>query len=270
MTLMAKNKVSEAEARAVLPITAESRSYKPVRNDELLDMVAEVANAYGLVLNDGQYALDRDDGRMFAQYAINGTDGEMIGGEAVMQLGIRNSSDKSLPAEICFGSRIIVCDNLIFVATSKDGICGKASHRHTRNVQSVLMDRLVESFGQFQTWKTWQEKFYTGLKTVPVNNESAALSIVEAAKQGAIKKTNIVDIYDEWVFQERGIANAIEQQQHDEKIHIWHPEFQKRNAYNLFNAFTEIAKIYQKKSPVNAPGKDMALVKYFDKVYTAA
>ena len=141
---------TEEEVRNISVPTA-TRTFQPVRNGELLDMVEKVADTHGLKLANAAFGLAKYGQRMFGTYDLVGQD---IGDIASFQLGIRNSCDKSLSAGICFGAKVFVCDNLAFVgyANGEDGISGQVSHKHTPRIlhDERLYSRLMASFEKFQ------------------------------------------------------------------------------------------------------------------------
>ena len=120
------------------PVPQATRTYRPVPNEQLLDMVESAA---------GQQGLDVDlRNPEYARYGLAGKNGyeqmygiatvknhNHFGDQVALTLGFRNSCDKRFPAGICFGSKVFVCDNLAFTAWAgdEDEIFGNVSHKHT-------------------------------------------------------------------------------------------------------------------------------------------
>lgn len=253
------NRVTEEVVRKV-GVPPYTRSFMPVRNDELLDMVYKVADNYGLELDNGQFGLARKDQRMFGAFDV--VNHSFMNGGANFKLGVRNSCDKSVSASICFGSEICVCSNLIFAGypNGENGVVGHTGHKHTTFVHDKLYDRLMVSFSQFELYKHFQEDFYNKLSEKSLSNARACELIVESARHGVIPKKDILDVANEWDFQARGPRDEAEQER-------YHPEFAPRNAFSLCNAFTEIHKNFQKRNIVEAPNRSMNLVSFLHKQF---
>ena len=251
---------TEEQVRNV-PVPAATRTFQPVRNGELLDMVMKVSDTFGLKLSNGRFALATEQQRMFGTYDLIGQNIEDI---ASFQVGVRNSCDKSLAAGICFGTRVFVCSNLAFVGYADDmfGITGRISHRHTSHIlkEERLYNRLLSSFEQFNDFRDWQVKFFDKVRDTNLNNGKAYETIIDAARANVINKTDIIDVADEWEWQDKGQDKPIEDR-------VWHSEFKPRTAYSLMNAFTEVGKAFQKKNPVGYPQRTMSLVKFLGQRY---
>jgi len=252
--------VTEEQVRNV-PIPIATRSFQPVRNGELLDMVMKVSDTFGLKLSNGRFALSNEKQRMFGTYDLVGQDIKDI---ASFQVGVRNSCDKSIAAGICFGTKVFVCSNLAFVGYADDmfGITGRISHRHTVHIlkEERLYNRLSSSFEQFNDFSDWQVKFFDKIRDTGLSNAKACETIIDAARANVINKTDVVDVANEWEWQNKGQDEPVEGK-------IWHPEFEPRNAYSLMNAFTEVGKIYQERNPVSYPNRTMDLVKFLGQRY---
>ncbi len=252
--------VTEEQVR-MIPIPAATKTFQPVRNGEFLDMVSMVAGRFGMNLANGSFAVTKEQQRMFGTYDLVG---EEIGDLAKFKLGVRNSCDKSISVQVCFGTEVFVCTNMAFVGYADDilGIVGKVSHKHTSQVfkSELLLNRLLKSFGQFEDFKKWQVKFFDKLRDTKLSNPQASELIITAAREDVIPKTNILDVADEWKWQRYGKDEPIDGR-------VWHPEFKSRTAYSLMNAFTEVGKVSQRKNPVAYPQKTMGLVNFLNKYY---
>jgi len=254
--LMEKGGRATLEQVLVRPVPLRDTStYQPIYNDELLDMVYRVADDYGLKLVNPEYGLARNGQRMFGVFEIQGH--EHLGNAVKLMLGVRNSFDASLSAGICFGSKVMVCSNLVFTgyANGEDGIVGKCQHKHTLNVEDTLYKRLVNSIGKFRIFKNFQENFYKGLGARYISDETAYTTMIEAVRADAVPKKDIMRLADKWL--ESGNPREFEGKEN------WHREFTGRNAWSLFNVFTENHKAYTEKNPVEANKRSINLTKLF-------
>jgi hypothetical protein len=233
----------------------ESQTYQPIQNIELLNMLDKVADSHGLELVNPTFGIDRKGQRMFGVYEVEGKN--HLDNKVKLMLGVRNSFDMSCSAGVCFGSKVFVCSNLCFSGyADASGIAGMASHRHTLNIYSTLYDRLQESLHQVDKFKDYQEIFFGTLERKNIGNNGGYGLIIDAARNGVINKTKILEVANEWQLQHRGPANVIEEDR-------YHPEFAPRTAYSLFNAFTECSKAIQERNPVEANSRSIKLTEYF-------
>ncbi len=248
----------EAFNRRLIPESTDT--YRAVPNEELVLMLNDAARQYGLVLTNEQLGLDLKGNRLFGTYEVEGMD--FFGGRSRLMLGFCNSYNKSLRIRVAFGGKVFVCSNLAFHAWTDDesGIVGEVGHRHTPNVNDGLWQRLTHALEQVDKFRAAQEHFYSRLADTPVNRQQAHDVIVRAAMSGCIKKTKIVDIAKEWHYH----AEEPETMTPD---HPWHPEFRDRNAFNLFNAFTEVEKGRLERNPVTSNIGTLSLTEFFHREF---
>ena len=248
----------QAFERNLIPVSTDT--YQAVPNEELVLMLNDAAAQHGLRLSNEQFGLDLKGNRLFGTYEVEGLD--FFNGHSKLMLGFCNSYNKSLRIRVCFGGKVFVCSNLAFHAWTDDesGIVGEVGHRHTPNVGDGLWQRLTAALGQVDDFRAKQERFYTRLAETPVTGKYAHDLIVRAAMAGCINKTKIVDVANEWHYQ-------AEEPEIVTESHPWHPEFQSRNAFNLFNAFTEVEKGRLERNPVTSNMGTLSLTEFFHREF---
>lgn len=244
----------QAFARDLIPETTDT--YHAVSNQELLLMLNDAARQHGLILTGETLGMDRKGNRLFGTYEIENMD--FFGGRSKLMLGFCNSYDKSMRIRVCFGGKVFVCSNLCFShwTDEETGIGGEAAHRHTVNVNKGLWGRLAGALSTVDAFRASQDRFYTTLADRMLTQDEAYSMIVKAGKQDVVKKGRILDVVNEWDSQDRFPETEDENEN-------WHPEFKRRNAFNLLNAFTEVGKILQKKNPVYANLNTLGLTSFF-------
>lgn len=84
-------------------------TYSPLSHENLVNAVLEQLDKKGLQVIDERYSIARSGQQMFGAFTINGGNDEQN-----IQIGFRNSYDKSLQVGMVGGSRVIVCSNLMF------------------------------------------------------------------------------------------------------------------------------------------------------------
>lgn len=88
---------------------AKTSTYSPLLHGELVESIKEHLDKLNLVIKDEKYVAARSGMQMFGTMTLAVTNGEQD-----MQIGFRNSYDKSMQVGIVTGSRVIVCSNMMF------------------------------------------------------------------------------------------------------------------------------------------------------------
>lgn len=254
--------IEQAFNPALIPVATDT--YIPLPNKDLLDMVGDVARLYGIVLVKQRLGMDLKGMRFFGVYDVEGKD--FFGDRIKLMIGFCNSYNRSMSARVCIGGQVMVCTNRAFHAYTDEttGIVGMALHPHRKNVRTGIYNRIDTAFQTIEAFRTLQNDFFDRLENTSVRKDRAYSLIVQAAQEGVINKTKIVTVAQEWDRQGMEPENNLQAQEWD-----WHSEFQNRNMYNLFNAFTQVEKIRQEINPVQSNIQTMALTKFFYDRYPA-
>jgi hypothetical protein len=239
-----------------IPVPEETKTYKPVGNEALWKMLQRTANVRGLELGTPEMGLAQKGQRLFGQVEIVNQD--HLDNEVRLMLGFRNSYNRSMSVGICFGSKVFVCSNMCFTGyTSEDeDAVGQVHHRHQANVWEGLQERLNEALDKFEVFKSYQNDFYSKLKENELTDAEAHDLIINSVRHEAITAKDCFTVAEEWAFQNRG-------PQDDSEEDRWHKEFLPRNAWSLFNAYTEIHKGFQIKNPLEANLRSIKMNKFF-------
>lgn len=245
---------AQAFDRNLIPIS--TTTYQAVSNEELLLMLNDAARQHGLILTDEQLGLDRKGMRFFGTYEIEGKD--FFGGRSKLMMGFCNSGNKTLRVRVCFGGKVFVCSNLCFShwTDEETGIGGDVAHKHTTHVTDGLWQRLTQALSSVDSFRTTQEDFYSRLAETMISDDEASGIILRAGREGIVGSPKLVSVLNEWNNQERYPDTETEALD-------WHPEFRKRNAFNLLNAFTEVEKSHLAKNPVSSNLGTLNLTNYF-------
>tara|TARA_Y100000310_G_scaffold56232_1_gene51591 strand:+ start:27227 stop:28024 length:798 start_codon:yes stop_codon:yes gene_type:complete len=233
-----------------------TRTYTPVPHGEVVDIVETEAQNMGLTVKNPVFGLARKGQQLFGAFEVVGQD--HLGGEVQLMLGFRNSYDKSLSLGVCFGAKVFVCSNLCFSGyAGEEGVAGSISQKHTTFVYEKVMDKLHAGLSQFGIFRDAQEKFFGRLGEAKLDDDKAYATIVRAAQADAIRNADILDVAKVWNYQEH-------RPETEETPDDWHTEFQPRNAWSLFNCFTEAQKIDQRKNSFyHASNRSLRLTKFF-------
>lgn len=251
--------VTMEEAFAI-KVPEQTRTYTPVPNQELWEMLQRTAELKGLKLGIPQMGVAHKGQRLFGVADI--TNQDHLDKEVRLTLGFRNSYDGTMSVGVCFGSKVFVCDNMCFSGYTSDGqeAVGQVHKRHSSDVFDGLQVRLEEAMSQFEVFRSYQDGFYNRLKESKLTDADAHHLIIQSVRAGAITGKDCITVANEWDFQARGAQSEDEQDR-------WHKEFLPRNAWSLFNAFTEVHKGFQAKNPFDANVRSIKMNSFFHKNY---
>jgi hypothetical protein len=190
-------------------------SYQPIAHHEVVNRTKNFLDQNGFTITDEVHSLARANQHYFGLFAVDHPNREASDRGCVV--GIRNSHDKTFPAGLCAGDAPFVCDNLIFTNTIK------LARRHTRNILNDLNFTINRAIGKLFNFWHGQDSRINAYKSHEIGNSQANDLVIEACKVGALPKSKIMDVVNEWESSD-------------------HPEFWDRNVNSLYNAFTEIYK----------------------------
>lgn len=155
-------------------------------------------------------------------------------------IGIRNSHDKTYPAGLVAGTRVFVCDNLAFSGMVK------IQRKHTRFAARDLRHLTNRAIGKLSCRLQRLDERIDHYKNARVTDLQAHDMIVRAVDAKAITNSQIPEVVEQWRTPD-------------------HECFKKRNAWSLFNAFTEATK---KLNPALQVKRGEALQGLFDAKYS--
>tara|TARA_R110000851_G_scaffold85985_2_gene186794 strand:+ start:224 stop:1141 length:918 start_codon:yes stop_codon:yes gene_type:complete len=192
-----------------------SVSYRPIGHNLLIDKTRNHLDQAGFTIEGESHNLAREGKRYFGLFQVSHPDRES--GERGTVVGLRNAHDKCFPAGLCAGDAPFVCDNLIFTNTVK------LARRHTKNILSELDHVIARTLGRLFDFWVGQDNRIESYKGFELSNPQVNDLVIRAYKAGAIPKTKVTDVVDQW-----------------EKSD--HSTFWDRNMNSLYNAFTEVYK----------------------------
>jgi hypothetical protein len=190
-------------------------SHQPIAHDELIVRTRESLTQKGFAIQDEVHSLARGDQHYFGLFAVDHPN--RVATDRGCVVGVRNSHDKTFPAGLCAGDAPFVCDNLIFTNTIK------LARRHTRNILNDLDFMINRALGKLFGFWHGQDQRIEAYKDRSIGNVLAHDLIIKAVRAGALPKSKILDVADQWESSD-------------------HVEFKDRNVNSLYNAFTEIYK----------------------------
>lgn len=185
----------------------------PISHAHLFDTVFNGLHDAGYAVHNVAHALTREGSRYFGMIELRHTNAEYS-----LIVGLRNTHDKSWAASLVMGNRVFVCDNLSF---SGEVLIGR---KHTKRILDdlpLLVPRAIEALSFERLSMERRISAYRNFRLWPSNANTLILDA--CARRKIFPPRMIPKIVAEW-----------DNPSHD--------EWKGRNAWSLFNAFTECAK----------------------------
>ena len=213
-----------------LPVPPKTDTWQPVSHIDFIEMVDEAVVNVGIEVRDvkiGLSAPEKDDNaNMFAfgpgrhrMFGVIETNDMLFKKQVTATIGFRNSTDKSFAASVCMGSRVFVCDNRSFFGEHV------IRRKHTVNVYDDLPFLIENGLNQMVNGFDDMRVLIKHLDSVEMDDHQADHAMVEACAMGVMPWAKIPMVRDQW-----------REPKHDQ----WAP----RNAWSLYNNFTEVLKPY--------------------------
>lgn len=200
--------IEQVKAVATPPASAE---WTPIPHHVLLRTVVGQLEATGMHVTDEAFALWQDGARFFSVISLrNGAKHD----DYQLVVGLRNSHDKSFAAGIVCGSRVLICDNLAFSGEVK------FSRKHTTNIIRDLPGLASRAVSRLHELRGFQDLRISGYKQHFMSDRDAHHFMIQTIEADILKPTALPHLLKEWRESE-------------------HEEFHKRDAWSLFNAYTE-------------------------------
>ena len=219
---------------------ARTDTWTPIPHSDLIDMVIGNITNYGMQVTEEQHGLYKDGDRYFGVFKLAQaepdfekpvvTDVEIVPPDWSMCLGLRNSHDKSFPANLLGGSWVFVCDNLSFSGEIK------ITRRHTRYIMRDIPNLVSRAVATLVNKRGAIEQRIEAYKETPLVDAEAHDLLVRALDARAITTTQLPKVLHEW-------------------RNPRHPEFEPRSVWSLSNGVTEVLKA----APTQLPARTMAL-----------
>ena len=208
------NLVHEEQVRDLALLPAESRSYKPVPNGMLLDLIYEGAGKWlGKEPAKTQFSMNTTGSRMFGTMSF-----ETEEKDTMLNFGFGNSYDKSMSLRLVSGAQIFICDNLCY---SGDAISWV--RKHTTNVLQDIREKIRSALCLAEVQYEDMMIDLSAFKEHEVKERRGA-ELIGLAQYGGVLTSTAANIAREDWRSPRYV------------------DFAKGNMFSLYNCFTEGAK----------------------------
>ena len=225
--------VTREELLAV-PTPRSTGTWFPLPHHDLVEEVEAHLAGSGYEVEAATHALSHGGDRYFGLLQVRPPVRKPT--DYVWVVGLRNSHDKSYPAGLVAGTRVLVCDNLAFTGEVQ------LSRKHTRHAVRDLRHLTARAVGKLGDRFRLLDRRFAAYRDEPMADWAAHDIVVRASDCRAITPSQIPHVLREW-------------------RRPRHPEFEPRTAWSLFNAFTEV---HKRGGPNSAIGRGEALHGLFD------
>jgi hypothetical protein len=192
-----------------------TNTWQPIPHIELIERVEEALQLNHLDIGNFAHAISHAGARYFGLMEIRSP--ELTADDYAYVLGIRNSHDKLFPAGLVIGASVSVCDNLLFSGEIR------VTRRHTRFIRRDLVTLVQGSIGKLMTAWHEQDKRIARYKEHQLTDEVVHDIAVRSVDVGVLPNRKLPDLLKEW-------------------REPRYEEFSGRNAWSLFNGYTEVLK----------------------------
>lgn len=172
----------------VLP--PETKSYKPVGHDWLLDQLEDQIVNMGFAFGEEHHGLSHDGSRYFGLIQIRGVIAENP--DYMIQMGVRNSLDKRFGAQVAFGARVMVCANLCFGGEYMLG------RRHTTHIERDMPAIIAEKLAAIPELSKAQDDRFNAYRETPLSVRNADHLIMNMLRVGALNTSRVEKVMKEW------------------------------------------------------------------------
>ncbi len=202
----------------------------PLSHHSVLDRVLTTLDAAGFGVRRQEFGLSKDNHQFFGTLDL-ATD---ISEGVTLAVGIRNSTDKSLPIGLTAGSRVFVCDNKAFASDIL------VVRKHTRNGEMRFGHAISAAIAQLHQYVGVEAKRIAWMRETELEEDKANSLILQSYEQGIIGARLLPEVIHEW-----------REPKHD--------EFKERTVWGLLNAYTEVLKERQRTQPARAAEETIRL-----------
>lgn len=225
-----------------VPVPFATRSYTPVPQNRLWELVVSTFDSHGFRINNEQHMVHRKNPVFVSKATVTSPNLPDIPGQSWDIAGM-NSYDMSIATRIIFGNTVFVCTNGLIVA---DHILRT---KHTTNVWDRLPGLVMQAMHSFTREAEMYSRRQELLKENVTTSTDLADFTVRLAQRGILNKSKMLDFYEE------SVTPSFDYQ--TQPMSLW----------NLQAAFTHIAK---ETNPVLRPRAVMEFDRAMDKFYALA
>lgn len=173
---------------ASIPTPQPTATWSPMAHKAVVDIIDEALDMHGLGVMKQRFEVAADGNKMFASYNLD----QKHNGHT-LQIGFRNSLDKSFAVGITAGLYTMVCSNLIFSGDYVD------MRKHTKgldhDVMTAMAFRAVETLGS--THNNMLDQMQQ-MSAMPLPDNDFKLLTFDAMKRGVVPPSQFSQLLKSW------------------------------------------------------------------------
>ena len=204
------------EALREMLAPSATETWQPIPHGLLFDLVTDRLGARGYSIASEKHTVTLNKDRYFGVLELKHAS-DTPGMDYGFAMGLRNANDKALPAGICAGSKVFVCDNLAF---SGEAVIAR---KHTPNILRDLPGLIDGALDKLTVFRNAQDRRIAAYRGAEVSHMQAHDFVVRSLDEGVIAAQALPKVLAEWRTPR-------------------HAEFSSRTGWSLFNAYTEVMK----------------------------
>jgi hypothetical protein len=183
------NSVSRTELnRTAMPVA--TKSYAPVQHGVFLDMVEDSMTRHGFAFGEQAHALWREgDARYFGMIQLRY---EASNSDFDLMLGVRNSYDMSISAQILLGAHVFLCANMSYSAANVVG------RKHTTHIMRDLPAMIEAEVSKTSAYAIHQEKRFDMYQTTSLSDARADRLMINMIRSKALQTSRLEKVITEW------------------------------------------------------------------------
>lgn len=213
---------ADRELLRTIPIPSReggvSNRWQGIQHGELADAVVQVAEQTGCEIVKETWQVGNKEGNLWGalDMRIPGENNLTIPGEGMLfALGVRHSNLGQFALSFAVGGRVAVCQNGMFTG---DFVL---TRKHTIGVN--LQVTVEQGFHRYLGEAHSVENLVNRMQAFPMDNRSQEHLLLEAGRQEVFPWNKLEDVDNLWRNPE-------------------FPEFKERNAWSLYNCFTQVTR----------------------------
>ena len=176
-----------------IPAPARTQTWNPIPHHEVYDQVDQVFRNMGVEVLNTRIDAHRSGMNVFVTHRLN------VGGdsEKSIELGWRNSMNKTFALGFTSGTHIMVCSNLVFTGEWMD------FRKHTSGLDTeIVMNMATKGINQVMTQAQTMVAWFDELREIPKNKTEIDLIFMQMLRRGVVpgaKMMDLINAYDEEV-----------------------------------------------------------------------
>jgi len=188
---------------------APTKTWYPIAHGKVLSAVEELLGESGFSIAKARYGLSRGDAQFFGTLDLRSS----IANGVTLAVGIRNSTNQTLPLGFVAGSRVFVCDNLAFRSELL------VNRKHTLNGGARFREAIVHAVKELETFREVEHKRIELMRATEIDDVRAESFMLRAFDRNVVSHRVLRDVINGWYRPE-------------------HEAFGFRTLWSLYNAFT--------------------------------